>query len=52
MRIDILENWDIVQVVRDWSRNNVGATEEFARAMHDAVTNTVSGILPWLKIQW
>ena len=45
-------NWD---TVRDWSetaRYDVGVTEEFARAMHDAVTNTVSGILPWLKTQW
>ena len=34
-------NWEIV-----------GVTEEFARAMHDAVTNAVSRILPWLKTQW
>ena len=41
--------------VRDWSetkRYEVGVTEVFARGMYDAVTNTASGILPWLKTQW
>jgi hypothetical protein len=45
-------NWN---TVRDWSetaRYDVDVTEAFAREMHDAVTNTVSGILPWLKTQW
>ena len=45
-------NWN---TVRDWSetaRYDVGITEAFARGMHEAVTNTVSGILPWLKTQW
>ena len=41
--------------VRDWSetkRYEVGITEAFARGMYDAVTNTASGVLPWLKTQW
>ena len=45
-------NWN---TVRDWSetkRYEVGITEVFARGMYDAVTNTASGILPWLKTQW
>ena len=46
-------NWN---TVRDWSetaRYDVGVVPEaVAREMHDAVTNTVSGILPWLKTQW
>jgi hypothetical protein len=45
-------NWN---TVRDWSetaRYDVGITEAFARGMYDAVTNTASGILPWLKTPW
>jgi len=45
-------NWN---TVRDWNetvRYDVGITEGFAREMFDAVANTASGILPWLKIHW
>jgi HEPN domain-containing protein len=45
-------NWN---TVRDWSetkRYEAGITEAFARGIYDAVTNTASGILPWLKTQW
>jgi HEPN domain-containing protein len=45
-------NWN---TARDWNeaaRYEVGITEAFARGMYDAVTNTASGILPWLKTQW
>lgn len=45
-------NWN---AVRDWSetaRYKVGVTEAFARGMYDAVTNSASGVLPWLKTQW
>ena len=41
--------------VRDWNestRYEVGTTEDIARSMYDAVTDTASGILPWLKTQW
>jgi len=45
-------NWN---TMRDWSettRYDIGITEAFARGMYDAVTNTASGILPWLKTRW
>lgn len=45
-------NWN---TVRDWNesaRYEVDKTEAFARGMYDAVTNDVSGVLPWLKTQW
>lgn len=41
--------------VRDWNestRYEVGTTEDIARSMYDAVTDTASGILPRLKTQW
>jgi HEPN domain-containing protein len=46
------ENWN---TVRDWSetvRYEVGKTEAVARGMYEAVTNSATGILPWLKTQW
>jgi hypothetical protein len=45
-------NWNIV---RDWTeavRYDAGIPEAFARGMYDAVTNSASGVLPWLKTQW
>jgi hypothetical protein len=45
-------NWN---TVRDWSetfRYELGVTEALARGMYEAVTNTTSGILPWLTTQW
>lgn len=41
--------------VRDWNsdkRYEINVTEAIARGMYEAVTNTVSGVLPWLKTQW
>jgi hypothetical protein len=45
-------NWN---TVRDWTeatRYEVGTTEALAFGMHRAVTDGVSGILPWLKTLW
>lgn len=45
-------NWNIV---KDWSeteRYNLGITEVRAREMYDAVTDSASRILPWLKTRW
>ena len=45
-------NWN---TVRDWNeavRYELGVTEALARGMYEAVTNGISGILPWLKTQW
>ena len=45
-------NWN---TVRDWSesaRYEIGSTEAVAQGMYDAVTNDVSGVLPWLKTRW
>ena len=45
-------NWT---TVRDWNestRYEVGTSEDIARSMYDAVTDTASGILPWLKTHW
>jgi hypothetical protein len=41
--------------VRDWSvtsRYEPGITEALARGMYEAVTNSASGVLPWLRTQW
>ena len=45
-------NWN---TVRDWSvasRYEPGITEALARGMYEAVTNSASGVLPWLRTQW
>jgi len=45
-------NWN---TVRDWNegiRYELGHTEADVRGMHEAVTNSASGILPWLKTLW
>lgn len=45
-------NWN---TVRDWNesvRYDLGVTEALARGMYEAVTDTASGVLPWLKTQW
>jgi hypothetical protein len=45
-------NWNIA---REWSeavRYDLLITEPLGLEMHEAVTNTTSGILPWLKTQW
>ncbi len=47
-----MDNWN---TVKDWSedaRYKLGIAEKVARDMYEAVTNGVSGILPWLKTQW
>jgi hypothetical protein len=44
-------NWN---TVRDWSvasRYEPGITEALARGMYEAVTNSASGVLPWLRTQ-
>jgi len=45
-------NWNTVRDWRETARYDVGITEASARGMYDAVTNTASGVLPWLKTQW
>ncbi len=45
-------NWNLV---RDWTeaaRYDLDVAEASARNMHEAVTHTASGILPWLRTQW
>lgn len=45
-------NW---RAVLGWSeavRYEVDITEARAREMYEAVTNSTTGILPWLKIMW
>lgn len=47
-----LFNWN---TVRDWSeiaRYDPAVTEAVARGMYEAVTDSTSGILSWLKTQW
>jgi len=46
------DNWD---TVRNWSesvRYELAVTEASAREMYDAVTNSSTGILSWLKTMW
>jgi hypothetical protein len=45
-------NWS---VVKDWKadrRYDPSITEALARGMYEAVTNSASGVLPWLRTQW
>lgn len=45
-------NWELV---RDWNesrRYGVGISETLARGMYHAITDSQSGILPWMKTQW
>jgi len=46
------ENWSTVGQWNEASRYDPLITEALAREMREAVTNTTSGILPWLKTQW
>src|SRR5256885_16466592 len=41
-------SWNLTLKWSETARYDVGAAESAARAMHDAVTNPVSGLLPWL----
>lgn len=45
-------NWNTVLAWNEASRYDVTITELMARALHAAVTNAPSGILPWLRTQW
>jgi hypothetical protein len=44
-------NWSIV---KDWSENSRYElkTEPEARALIEAITDAVDGVLPWIKIRW
>jgi HEPN domain-containing protein len=46
------DNWITASEWNEVVRYDPRITEPLARKMHDAVTNTTSGILPWLKTQW
>ena len=46
------ENWSTIGQWNEAARYDPLITEALAREMREAVTNTTSGILPWLKTQW
>ena len=45
-------NWNTVKDWKEQSRYEVGMTEAGARGMYDAVANSESGVVQWLKTQW
>ena len=48
---DLGENWSIVKDWTEASRYN-RQSEEDARKLFEAITNTASGVLPWIKARW
>ena len=48
---DLGANWQIVQ---DWSElaRYQQWPESQARKLHEAVTESVNGVLPWVKVHW
>jgi hypothetical protein len=46
------DNWIMACEWNETVRYDPLITEPIARRMHEAVTNSTSGILPWLKTQW
>jgi hypothetical protein len=49
---NFVRNWNTAQDWNEAARYDLLITEFLARKMHEAVTNTTSGVLPWLKTQW
>jgi hypothetical protein len=45
-------NWGTILEWNEATRYDIGVTEIKARELFDAVANTMSGILPWLKKYW
>jgi len=45
-------NWNTVLGWNETSRYELVITEAVARGMREAIMNSTSGILPWLKTQW
>ncbi len=49
---NFVRNWNTAQDWNEAARYDLLISESLARKMYEAVTNTTSGVLPWLKTQW